>query len=172
MRTVDLILRKRQGEELGVEEIQYLVKRYTTGEIPDYQMSALLMAVVWRGLERGELAALTDAMIASGQRLSFEGWATPRIDKHSTGGVGDKTSLILAPLAAACGAACAAEPVIGLITKTETNPFFVKMKEGAQQAARGGVRRAAAERRRGWLRWRGRALARPRTVRCGVRHGA
>src|SRR2546430_4260093 len=68
-------------------------------------MSALLMAVLLRGLERQELAALTDAMLASGQRLSFDSWGTPRVDKHSTGGVGDKVSLVLAPLVAACGVA-------------------------------------------------------------------
>src|SRR5437762_5501717 len=68
-------------------------------------MSALLMAVVLRGLERQELAALTDAMLASGQRLAFDSWGTPRVDKHSTGGVGDKVSLVLAPLVAACGVA-------------------------------------------------------------------
>jgi pyrimidine-nucleoside phosphorylase len=73
--------------------------------VPDYQVAALLMAVVFRGLERAELAALTDAMLASGARLAFDGWAVPRIDKHSTGGVGDKVSLVLAPLVAACGVA-------------------------------------------------------------------
>jgi len=105
MLVVPLIERKRDGGALTPEEWSALVAGYTAGRIPDYQISALLMAVVWRGLERGELAALTDAMIASGQRLSFEGWATPRIDKHSTGGVGDKVSLVLAPLVAACGVA-------------------------------------------------------------------
>src|SRR5438093_4702889 len=68
-------------------------------------MSALLMAVLLRGLERQELAALTDAMLASGQRLGFDSWSTPRVDKHSTSGVGDKVSLVLAPLVAACGVA-------------------------------------------------------------------
>ncbi len=105
MLVVPLIERKRDGGTLTPEEWSALVAGYTAGRIPDYQMSALLMAVVWRGLERGELAALTDAMIASGLRLSFEGWATPRIDKHSTGGVGDKVSVVLAPLVAACGVA-------------------------------------------------------------------
>ena len=75
------------------------------GQVPDYQMSALAMAVVWRGLEPGELTALTDAMLQSGRRLEFGEWATPRVDKHSIGGVGDKTSLLLAPMVAACGAA-------------------------------------------------------------------
>ncbi|HSD33155.1 MAG TPA: thymidine phosphorylase [Gemmatimonadales bacterium] len=105
MLVVPLIERKRDGGSLTPEEWSALVAGYTAGRIPDYQMSALLMAVIFRGLERAELAALTDAMIASGQRLSFEGWSTPRIDKHSTGGVGDKVSLVLAPLVAACGVA-------------------------------------------------------------------
>jgi pyrimidine-nucleoside phosphorylase len=105
MLVVPLIERKREGGALTPEEWSALVAGYTAGRIPDYQMSALLMAVMWRGLERPELAALTDAMIASGQRLSFEGWTTPRVDKHSTGGVGDKVSLVLAPLVAACGVA-------------------------------------------------------------------
>ncbi len=105
MLVVPLIERKREGGALTPEEWSALVAGYTAGRIPDYQMSALLMAVMWRGLERQELAALTDAMIASGQRLTFEGWSTPRIDKHSTGGVGDKVSLVLAPLVAACGVA-------------------------------------------------------------------
>src|SRR5207244_11539393 len=77
----------------------------TDGRVPDYQMSALLMAVLLRGLERQELAALTDAMLASGQRLGVDSWPTPRVDKHSTGRVGDKVSLVLAPLVAACGVA-------------------------------------------------------------------
>jgi pyrimidine-nucleoside phosphorylase len=105
MLVVPLIERKRDGGALTPEEWSALVAGYTAGRIPDYQISALLMAVMWRGLERQELAALTDAMIASGQRLNFDGWATPRIDKHSTGGVGDKVSLVLAPLVAACGVA-------------------------------------------------------------------
>src|SRR2546430_5888575 len=105
MFVVPLIERKRDGGALTPEEWSALVAAYTAGRVPDYQMSALLMAVYFRGLERPELAALTDAMLASGQRLAFEGWATPRIDKHSTGGVGDKGALVLAPLVAACGVA-------------------------------------------------------------------
>src|SRR5512134_279712 len=105
MFVVPLIERKRDGGALTPEEWSALVAAYTAGEVPDYQVAALLMAVVFRGLERAELAALTDAMLASGARLAFDGWAVPRIDKHSTGGVGDKVSLVLAPLVAACGVA-------------------------------------------------------------------
>src|SRR5438132_4465543 len=100
-----LIERKRDGAALTAEEWSALVAEYTADRIPDYQIAALLMAVFLRGHERQELAALTDAMLASGQRLSFDGWTTRRIDKHSTGGVGDKVSLVLAPIAAACGVA-------------------------------------------------------------------
>jgi pyrimidine-nucleoside phosphorylase len=100
-----LIERKRDGAALTPEEWSALIAGYAAGRVPDYQMAALLMAVVFRGLERQELAALTDAMIASGERLSFDGWSTVRADKHSTGGVGDKVSLVLAPLVAACGVA-------------------------------------------------------------------
>src|SRR6267378_915921 len=105
MLVVPLIERKRDGGALTPEEWSALVAAYTADRIPDYQMSALLMAVLLRGLERQELAALTDAMLASGQRLAFDSWATPRVDKHSTGGVGDKVSLVLAPLVASCGVA-------------------------------------------------------------------
>ena len=105
MFVVPLIERKRDGASLTAEEWSALIAAYTAGRVPDYQISALLMAVVFRGLERHELAALTDAMLASGDRLAFDGWATPRIDKHSTGGVGDKVSLVLAPLVAAFGVA-------------------------------------------------------------------
>src|SRR5205823_2790455 len=105
MFVVPLIERKRDGGALTPEQWSALIAAYTDGRVPDYQMSALLMAVVLRGLERQELAALTDAMLASGQRLGFDSWATPRVDKHSTGGVGDKVSLVLAPLVAACGVA-------------------------------------------------------------------
>src|SRR6266516_4337333 len=105
MIVVPLIERKRDGGVLSPEEWSALVAEYTAGRIPDYQIAALLMAVFMRGLERQELAALTDAMLASGDRLSFDGFKLPRIDKHSTGGVGDKVSLVLGPLVAACGIA-------------------------------------------------------------------
>src|SRR5207247_3593567 len=105
MLVVPLIERKRDGGALTPEEWSALVAAYTAGRVPDYQMAALLMAVLLRGLERHELAALTDAMLASGQRLSFDSWATPRVDKHSTGGGGGKVCLGLAPPAAGGGVA-------------------------------------------------------------------
>ncbi len=103
MRTVDLILRKRGGEELSVEEIQFLVNGYTTGEIPDYQMSAFLMATFFSGMTDRELSALTECMTRSGEILDLSDIEGMKVDKHSTGGVGDKTSLICAPIAAAAG---------------------------------------------------------------------
>jgi pyrimidine-nucleoside phosphorylase len=103
MRTVDLILRKRGGEELSVDEIQFLVNGYTTGEIPDYQMSAFLMATFFSGMTDRELSALTECMMNSGEVLALTDIPGVKVDKHSTGGVGDKTSLICAPIAAAAG---------------------------------------------------------------------
>jgi pyrimidine-nucleoside phosphorylase len=100
-----LIQHKRDGHSLEPAQWTELIREYTAGKVPDYQMSALLMAVVWRGLAPEELAALTDAMIDSGDRLRFDGFAQPRVDKHSTGGVGDKVSLLLAPMVASCGVA-------------------------------------------------------------------
>ncbi len=103
MRTVDLILRKRAGEELGVDEIQFLVNGYTTGQIPDYQMSAFLMATYFTGMTDRELSAMTECMMQSGEVVSLSEIKGVKVDKHSTGGVGDKTSLICAPIAAAAG---------------------------------------------------------------------
>jgi len=100
-----LIQHKRDGQALRPSEWTELIGEYTAGRVPDYQMSALLMAVVWRGLSPEELAALTDAMLASGDRLRFDGFDRPRADKHSTGGIGDKVSLLLAPMVASCGVA-------------------------------------------------------------------
>lgn len=103
MLVTDLIRRKRDGAELQRNEIEFLVNGYTRDTIPDYQMSAWLMAVLWRGMTRAELAALTESMLNSGQVLDFSELGAVRVDKHSTGGVGDKTSLIIAPIVAAAG---------------------------------------------------------------------
>jgi len=102
---VDLIRSKRDGGQLSAADIRWLIAAYTTGTIADEQMAALLMAIYFRGLAADELMAWTDAMISSGERLELGGLAAPTVDKHSTGGVGDKVSLILAPLVARCGAA-------------------------------------------------------------------
>lgn len=121
-----IIAKKRDGHVLSREEIAHFVQGFARGEIPDYQMSALAMAIYIRGMSADETAALTDAMLVSGQRLP----ARLRVDKHSTGGIGDKTSLILAPLVAACGLAV---PMIsgrglgatgGTLDKLEAIPGF------------------------------------------------
>src|SRR5205809_6852643 len=102
MRVVELIERKRDGGKLSAEEIDFLIQEYTAGRIPDYQMSAFCMAVVWRGMDAKETAALTASMVSSGGRLDLSRFGRV-VDKHSTGGVGDKTTLVVAPLVAACG---------------------------------------------------------------------
>lgn len=103
MRAVDIIQRKRDGAELSREEITSFIQRYTRGEVPDYQASALAMAVFFRGMTAAETVALTEAMMRTGEVLDLSDLPGPKVDKHSTGGVGDKTSMVLAPLAAACG---------------------------------------------------------------------
>jgi thymidine phosphorylase len=102
---VDLIHAKRNGRVLSDHDIHWLIGAYLRGEVAEEQMSALLMAIYFRGLDAGELRAWTTAMIESGERLDLSSVGLPTVDKHSTGGVGDKVSLILAPLVAACGAA-------------------------------------------------------------------
>ena len=103
MRAVDIIMKKRAGGELSREELQFLIGGYTEGKIPDYQVSAWAMAVFFQGMSPQEIAALTEAMLGSGTVMDLSGVPGPLVDKHSTGGVGDKTSLIIAPLAAALG---------------------------------------------------------------------
>ena len=103
MRTVDLIQRKRDGGELAPEEIEFLVEGYTNGDIPDYQMSSFLMAVFFSGMSDREVSRLTECMLRSGDTVDLSSIPGVKVDKHSTGGVGDKTSLIVAPLAAAAG---------------------------------------------------------------------
>ena len=129
-RAIDVIRKKRDGVELSQAEIEGLVNAYTEGSISDYQVSAWLMAVVLKGMTRPETAALTDAMLHSGDVLDLSSLPRKKVDKHSTGGVGDKTSLVLAPLAAAAGVAV---PMIsgrglghtgGTLDKLESIPGF------------------------------------------------
>jgi pyrimidine-nucleoside phosphorylase len=103
MRPVDLIRKKRDGGEHSAKEISSLIESFTRGDVPDYQMSAWMMAVLWRGLSSAETAALTEAMMRSGSVMDLAELPGVKVDKHSTGGVGDKTSLILAPIVAAGG---------------------------------------------------------------------
>jgi pyrimidine-nucleoside phosphorylase len=103
MRAVDIIRKKRDAGELSREEIEFLISGATDDRVPDYQLAAFLMAVLWRGMTRAELAALTESMLHSGSVLDWSDLPAAKVDKHSTGGVGDKTSLILAPVVAAAG---------------------------------------------------------------------
>jgi pyrimidine-nucleoside phosphorylase len=125
-----MIEKKRDGGVLSADEIRAFVAGYTAGTIPDYQMAALAMAIFFRGMTPDETAALTDAMMRSGDTLSFAGWPRPTADKHSTGGIGDKISLVLGPLAASAGLAV---PMIsgrglgltgGTLDKLEAIPGF------------------------------------------------
>ncbi len=130
MRAVDLIRKKRDGGELSGEELGHLLKSYPADEIPDYQMSAFLMAVFFRGMTAREMTAMTDGMRRSGVALDLTSIPARKVDKHSTGGVGDKTSLVLAPAVAAAGVAV---PMIsgrglghtgGTLDKLESIPGF------------------------------------------------
>ena len=131
MRAADIIRNKREGRALQPVEIDYFVKGVTDGSFPDYQASALLMAIFLRGMTAEETALLTDAMVRSGARMTYPDLPGVPVDKHSTGGVGDKTSLILAPLAVACGAAVPMMSGRGLghtggtLDKLESIPGFV-----------------------------------------------
>jgi pyrimidine-nucleoside phosphorylase len=140
-----LIQHKRDGHELPNSDWTRLIDEYTAGRVPDYQMAALLMAVVWRGLSTSELAALTDAMLHSGDRLNFDGFKPARVDKHSTGGIGDKVSLLLAPMVASCGVAVPMMSGRGLghtggtLDKLEAIPGFrtgLSLREARDQVER------------------------------------
>src|SRR5947209_5762671 len=137
-----LIERKRDGGRIEPGEWRALALAYAKGQVPEYQMAALLMACFLRGLDRAETAALTEAMLLSGDRLDLGHVGRPRVDKHSTGGVGDKVSLVLAPLVAAVGVAV---PMIsgrslghtgGTLDKLESIPGFrtdVSLREARKQ---------------------------------------
>ena len=103
MRAVDIVRRKRDGLELSPPEISFLIRGYSTGSIPDYQMAAFLMSVFFRGMSEREVASLTEEMRTSGEVVDLDSIPGRKVDKHSTGGVGDKTSLIIAPVVASCG---------------------------------------------------------------------
>lgn len=148
MDVLEILRKKREGQHLSPQEIAFIVKGYTCGEIPDYQMSALLMAICWRGMDTEETASLTEEMLRSGEVIRPEEIPGPKVDKHSTGGVGDKVSLVLAPLVASLGVKV---PMVsgrslghtgGTLDKLESIPGFktqLSLREFRQNVNRIGV---------------------------------
>ena len=130
MRMTDIIAAKRDGQILSEEQIRDMIERYVADEIPDYQMSAMMMAIYFQGMTDRELTVLTDAMAKSGDMVDLSEIQGIKVDKHSTGGVGDKTTLIAAPIAAACGVKVAKMSGKGLgftggtVDKLEAIPGF------------------------------------------------
>jgi pyrimidine-nucleoside phosphorylase/thymidine phosphorylase len=130
LRAVDVVQKKRDGGELAPAEIEFFVRGYAAGDVPDYQAAAFAMAVFFRGMTTAEIVALTEAMMRTGEVLDLSDLPGPKVDKHSTGGVGDKTSLVLGPLAAACGVFVPMISVRGLghtggtLDKLESIPGF------------------------------------------------
>lgn len=148
MRMYDLILKKRGGGELSGEEIRFMVRGYTEGSIPDYQMSSMMMAIFFRGMSERETLALTMEMEHSGDTIDLSGIRGIKVDKHSTGGVGDKTSLALTPMVAACGITVAKMSGRGLghtggtIDKLESIPGFsteLSVEQFTEQVNRIGI---------------------------------
>ncbi|VDR42391.1 Pyrimidine-nucleoside phosphorylase [Mycoplasmopsis caviae] len=130
MRVVDLIEKKREGKELSSQEIEFLISSYVAGKTPDYQMAAFIMAVMFQGMAKGELATFTKTMMHSGDIIDLSEIPGIKVDKHSTGGVGDKTTLAVAPICAALGAPVAKMSGRGLghtggtLDKLESIPGF------------------------------------------------
>lgn len=148
MRFIDLIGKKRNGQELTKEEIHFFIEGYVKGDIPDYQVSAMLMAIIFKGMTKQEIFDLTEEMLNSGETIDLSEIEGYKVDKHSTGGVGDKTSLVLGPMVAACGAKFAKMSGRGLghtggtLDKLESIPGFnisLDRKEFIEQVKRIGI---------------------------------
>lgn len=131
MDAVSVIRTKRDRAELSDAQIDWVIDAYTRGEVADYQMAALNMAILLNGMNRREIARWTAAMIASGERMEFSSLSRPTADKHSTGGVGDKITLPLAPLVAACGAAVRSCPDAASATPAARWTSWSRSRAGA-----------------------------------------